>query len=103
MAAKQDLRRDIAHDYRRPRYMFEKGRIGYGPLETDGDFLFASQDGGDAVLHQRQHDARAVRRAGALPDGPSFHGLQFDGTSDPGGIDKVRYWRDTVKVTTRGR
>jgi len=36
-------------------------------------------------------------------NGNSYHGLQFDGTSDPAGIDKVRYWRDTVKVQTSGR
>ncbi|MCK7523940.1 MAG: hypothetical protein MZV64_43115 [Ignavibacteriales bacterium] len=33
VAAKQDLRMDIARDYRRPRYTFEKGRIAYGPLD----------------------------------------------------------------------
>ena len=70
VAAKQDLRMDIARDYRRPRYTFEKGRIAYGPLGTDGDFVFTSQEGDDARLHDRQHDARAVRRPGAVPVGP---------------------------------
>ena len=34
-------------------------------------------------------------------NGTSFHGLPFDATSDPAGVDKVRYWRDTVKISGR--
>ena len=103
VAAKQDLRLDIARDYRRPRYTFEKGRITYGPLTTDGDFLFASQDGG-ALSYTAVNMTRAQFGDQVLfQSGQSFHGLQFDGTSDPGGIDKVRYWRDTVQVPIRER
>jgi len=103
VAAKQDLRLDIARDYRRPRYTFEKGRIGYGPLVTDGDFAFTSQDG-DALNYTIVNMTRAQYGSQVLfQSGQSFHGLQFDGTSDPGGIDKVRYWRDTVKVPRDAR
>ena len=103
VAAKQDLRLDIARDYRRPRYTFEKGRITYGTLTTDGDFLFASQDGG-ALSYTAVNMTRAQFGNQVLfQSGQSFHGLQFDGTSDPGGIDKVRYWRDTVQVPIRDR
>jgi len=31
-------------------------------------------------------------------NGLSFHGLPFDASTDTGGVDKVRYWRDTVRV-----
>ena len=103
MAAKQDLRRDITYDYRRPRYTFEQGRIGYGPLVTDGDFLFTAQQGDD-LSYTSVNMTRAQYGTQVLfQTGQSYHGLQFDGTSDPGGIDKVRYWRDTVKVTPDGR
>lgn len=103
VAAKQDLRRDITYDYRRPRYTFEQGRIGYGPLVTDGDFLFASRQN-DELSYTSVNMTRAQYGAQVLfQSGQSYHGLQFDGTSDPGGIDKVRYWRDTVKVTPDGR
>jgi hypothetical protein len=103
VAAKQDLRLDIARDYRRPRYTFEKGRITYGPLTTDGDFLFASEDRG-GLSYTAVNMTRAQYGDQVLfQSGQSFHGLQFDGTSDPGGIDKVRYWRDTVQVPARDR
>jgi len=28
----------------------------------------------------------------------SFHGLPFDASTETGGVDKVRWWRDTVKI-----
>jgi len=103
VAAKQDLRMDIARDYRRPRYTFERGRIAYGPLTTDGDFVFTSSDG-DALSYAIVNMTRAQYGNQVLfQSGQSYHGLQFDGTSDPAGIDKVRYWRETVKVTADGR
>jgi hypothetical protein len=94
---------DIARDYRRPRYVYEKGRIAYGPLATDGDFVFTSEDAGSLSytivnMTRAQHGDQVL-----FQSGNSYHGLQFDGTSDPAGIDKVRYWRDTVKVQPRGR
>jgi hypothetical protein len=103
VAAKQDLRMDIARDYRRPRYVYEKGRIAYGPLATDGDFVFTSEEAG-ALSYTIVNMTRAQHGDQVLfQSGNSYHGLQFDGTSDPAGIDKVRYWRDTVKVQPSGR
>ena len=94
---------DIARDYRRPRYIYGKGRIAYGPLATDGDFVFTSQDG-TALSYTIVNMTRAEHGGQVLfQSGQSFHGLQFDGTSDPAGIDKVRYWRDTVKVKPDAR
>lgn len=103
IGAKQDLRQDITYDYRRPRYTFEQGRIAYGPFETDGDFVFTVEQG-DALSYTSVNMTRAQYGTQVLfQNGTSYHGLQFDGTSDPGGIDKVRYWQDSVKVVPRGR
>jgi hypothetical protein len=103
VGAKQDLRMDIARDYRRPRYVYEKGRITYGPLATDGDFVFTSKDG-EALSYTVVNMTRAQYGEQVLfQSGHSYHGLQFDGTSDPAGIDKVRYWSDTVQVKPSGR
>ena len=33
VGAKQDLRLDIARDHRRPRYLFEKGKVAYGAVD----------------------------------------------------------------------
>jgi len=40
IGAKRDLRMDMVRDWRRPKYTYQSGRIGYGDLETNGDFLF---------------------------------------------------------------
>jgi hypothetical protein len=42
VGVKQDLRMDIARDWRRPRYTYEAGRIQFDQVETNGDFVFAS-------------------------------------------------------------
>jgi hypothetical protein len=98
IGVKQDLRQDIARDYRRPRYLFEKGRIQYGAIETDGDLLFAKEAGGE-LSYTIVNMTRAVRGAQVLfQNGQSFHGLPFDASNEVGGTDKVRYWRDTVRI-----
>lgn len=98
VGAKQDLRRDIARDHRRPRYLYEAGRIGYGPYETDGDLVFLSERG-QQLTYAIVNMTRAQRGSQVLfQNGVSFHGLPFDGTSDTAGVDKVRYWRGTVAI-----
>jgi hypothetical protein len=98
VGVKQDLRRDIARDFRRPRYLYEKGRIAYGLLQTDGDLVFAAEGAGQ--LSYTIVDMTRAERAGQVlfQNGPSFHGLAFDGSADAAGVDKVRYWRDTVRI-----
>lgn len=103
VGAKQDLRLDIARDYRRPRYLFEKGRVAYGPLVTDGDFVFASEERGEIAYAIVNMTRAQFGEQVLFQNGQSFHGLPFDAAADPAGIDKVRYWRDTVKVQTGGR
>jgi hypothetical protein len=95
---KQDLRRDIARDHRRPRYVFDKGRIAYGSVETDGDLVFTSERAGE-LTYSIVNMTRAVRGGQVLfQNGQSFHGLAFDGSGETAGVDKVRYWRDTVRI-----
>lgn len=99
---KQDLRRDIARDERRPRYLYEKGRVGYGALETDGDLVVASESGG-GLAYTVVNMTRAQRGEKVLfQNGPSFKGMRFDGGADASGIDKVRYWRDRVRLDAVG-
>jgi hypothetical protein len=101
VGAKQDLRRDIARDHRRPRYLFEKGRIAYGAVETDGDFLFTAEQGGQ-MSYTIVNMTRAERAGQVLfQNGQSFHGLPFDASTDTAGVDKVRYWRGTVTLDGR--
>jgi hypothetical protein len=103
VGVKGDLRMDIARDWRRPRYIYEKGKIAYGSLETDGDLVFAAQEQGELSytivnMTRAQWDGWQI-----FQNGQSFHGLPFDASEDTSGVDKVRYWRDKVKIDTRGR
>ncbi len=103
VGVKDDLRMDIARDFRRPRYVYEKGKIAYGAVETDGDLLFTSEDKGE-LSYTIVNMTRAQRGEQVLfQQGQSFHGLPFDASTDTGGVDKVRYWRDKVRIETRGR
>ena len=45
-----------------------RARSATAPLTTDGDLIFALRGARRADLHHRQHDPRAVRRPGALPE-----------------------------------
>lgn len=93
IGAKRDLRMDIVRDWRRPKYTYEAGRIGYADLETNADFLYAVRQGtgmdwtavnltkitwGDQVLFEQ-------------PATNSF--LAFDGSPDAPGVCKIRYWQ----------
>jgi hypothetical protein len=103
VGVKNDLRMDIARDNRRPRYLYEKGKIAYGLLETDGDLVFASEARGElsyAIVNmtRAQHGDQVL-----FQNGQSFHGLPFDASADTSGVDKARYWRDTVRINTRER
>jgi len=101
IGVKQDLRQDMAREYRRPRYLFDKGKIGYGPMVTDGDLFVVSQER-DQLTYTGVNMTRAQWSDQVLfQNGVSFHGLQFDGTPTPAGVDKVRYWRDTVKIDAK--
>jgi hypothetical protein len=95
---KNDLRMDMARDWRRPRYLYEAGRIAYGDLETDGDFVFAAQNNSE-LAYTIVNMTRAERKGQVIfQAGQGFFGLAFDGSADASGVGKVRYWRDTVKI-----
>jgi hypothetical protein len=103
VGVKNDLRMDMARDWRRPRYLYENGKIAYGTLETDGDLVFTSEGGGE-LSYTIVNMTRAQRGGQVLfQSGQTYHGLPFDASTDMTGFDKVRYWRDTVRIDTRER
>jgi hypothetical protein len=89
---------DIARDWRRPRYVYEKGRIAYGQLETDGDLVFASEEQGELAYTIVNMTRAQWGQQVIFQNGMSFHGLPFDASPDPSGVDKVRYRRDRVRI-----
>jgi hypothetical protein len=91
---KNDLRRDISRDFRRPRYTYEAGRIKIGGLETDGDFAFISVRPG-GLDYTVVNLTKAVYEGRTLVEaGEGNYGLGYDGRPDRGGFGKMRYWRE---------
>ena len=102
---KNDLRLDMARDWRRPRYTYEAGRIRYGEFETDGDLLFATipraggTQSGEKLSYTIVNLTKAAFHERILVEAkPSLFGLAFDGSPDGPGIGKMRYWRDEVEI-----
>jgi len=98
VGAKNDLRMDMARDWRRPRYTYEAGKVRFGDIETNGDFIFAS-------LTDSQLDYTIVNLTKALYKQETlievkegFFGLAFDASPDQGGRGKLRYWRDSKHI-----
>ncbi len=98
IGVKLDLRMDIARDWRRPRYTYEAGRLQFGEIETNGDFVFAAREGGE-LSYTITNLTKATYGDQVLYEGPeSWFGLAFDASPDSGGVGKMRYWRGTVTL-----
>jgi hypothetical protein len=98
VGAKNDLRMDMSRDYRRPRYAYEAGRIKVGPVETDGDFVFAASRG-DRLDWTIVNLTKALYGGATLVEAKEGqYGLGFDAGPDRGGLGKMRYWRDRTSL-----
>ena len=98
VGVKQDLRMDIARDWRRPRYTYEAGRLRFDAIETNGDFVFVSREG-DELSYTITNLTKATYGAQVLYEGPvSYFYLAFDGSQDASGVGKMRYWRGQVQL-----
>jgi len=98
IGAKRDLRMDMVRDWRRPKYTYESGRIGYGGLETNGDFLFAIKQGNKLAYTAVNLTKIKYKDRWLLEPKPAQFGLAFDGSPDAPGVGKLRYWRDEVEI-----
>ncbi len=93
---KNDLRQDMARDNKRPRYTYEAGRLRFGGLETNGDFVFAATTGAK-LAYTIVNLTKAVYQGRLLVETkPWLSGLAFDGNPDSSERGKLRYWRDEV-------
>ncbi|MGZ7046596.1 MAG: hypothetical protein ACXVJK_09735, partial [Candidatus Aminicenantales bacterium] len=98
VGVKTDLRVDISRDWRRPRYTYDAGRIQVGDIETNGDFVFAADDG-SRLLYTIVNLTRALFKGIPLIEAEqSLYGLAFDASADKAGTGKLRYWRDEAVV-----
>jgi hypothetical protein len=98
VGVKKDLRMDMCRDWRRPRYTYESGKIRFGEIESNGDFVFAGKKG-KQLSYTIVNVTKALYGKKVLFEAkPSFFGLAFDASPDSPGIGKVRYWRDEVNL-----
>lgn len=96
VGAKNDLRQDMARDNRRPKYTYEAGKILYGDIETNGDFVYASLEG-TKLSYMIVNLTKALYKDRLLIQGkPWLSGLAFDGMPDASDRGKLRYWRDVA-------
>ena len=98
IGVKQDLRMDMSRDWRRPRYTYDAGRLRFNEIETNGDFVFASSEGGE-LRYTITNLTKATYGDQVLYEGlPSYFYLAFDGSRDASGVGKMRYWRGQVQL-----
>lgn len=98
IGVKNDLRQDMSRDNKRPRYTYEAGKVKYGDIETNGDFVFAALDGA-SLSYTIVNLTKALYKDRLLIEGkPWQSGLAFDGRPDSPERGKLRYWRDSVSL-----
>jgi len=96
IGVKTDLRMDMSRDYKRPKYTYAAGKVRYGDLETNGDFLIAAING-TKLDYTIVNLTKAVYGEKTLIESkPWLSGLAFDGSPDAPERGKLRYWRDSV-------
>jgi hypothetical protein len=95
---KSDMKADWTRDYRRPKYSWESGRVEYGDIETNADFFFTEQKGGE-LSFTVVNLTRATYMGQLLYQQPtSYFGLNFDGEPDRPDSGKARLWRGKIKL-----
>jgi len=98
VGVKNDLRKDMARDFKRPKYTYEAGKLRFGDFETNGDFLYAAV-AGESLSYTVVNLTRAFYKGKLLHEAkPWLSGLAFDGSPDVPEQGKLRYWRDTVTL-----
>ncbi|MBN2245752.1 MAG: hypothetical protein JW755_07890 [Candidatus Aminicenantes bacterium] len=98
LGIKNDLRMDISRDWRRPRYVYESGRIAFDEFESDGDFVMA-EFREETAVYTIVNLTKAYFKDKILLDPKSaFFGLNFDASPVQPGVGKLRYWREKIKV-----
>ncbi len=99
ICSKTDLLMDFCRDNQRPRYHYDAGKLKYDDFETDANALFACVDA--ATLDFMVVNAvKMTYRGQTYFEQPNIpFGLASDGKPDRLERGKVRYWKESVKVT----
>jgi hypothetical protein len=99
VGAKLDLEGELFRDWRRPMYDYESGKVTYGDYETDAFNVFVVED--EESIHYAITGAVRIRKGDRVlhEQYPVEFGLSFDGSPDPPGTGKLRYWEESVPAT----
>lgn len=97
ICAKLDMQKELFRDWRRPMYTYDSGKVQYGDYETDAYHLFVVEDA--KKIHYAITGAVKITHKGQVlhQQFPAKFGLNFDGSPDPPGVGKLRYWEEEVK------
>jgi hypothetical protein len=98
VGAKLDMEAELFRDWRRPMYDYDSGKVRYGDYETDAYHLFVVEEA-DSIHFAVTGAVKITRGNRVLHEQyPAEFGLAFDGSPDPSGTGKVRYWEETVSA-----
>ena len=97
LCLKLDLDSELVRENIRPRYTWEKGRITYGPIETDAHFLYATINSDSLYYEASQFLNIYYSGTPVIEALPNTHGLQPDGSDAKIGYTKWRAWSDRIK------
>ncbi|HEY5565569.1 MAG TPA: hypothetical protein VIL33_08260, partial [Rhodothermia bacterium] len=96
VGAKLDLEKELFRDWRRPMYDYESGKVRYDDYETDAFHLFVVEDQ-DSIDYAISGAVKITKGDRVLHEQfPVQFGLSFDGSPDPPGVGKLRYWEAKV-------
>jgi hypothetical protein len=98
LGVKLDPDMDVARANIRPRYLYDLGKVTYGDVETDAQYLLATIDR-DSLHYSASNMLKVLYKGKPLMQAlPNTHGLQLDGTTERIGFTKWRYWEETVST-----
>lgn len=98
LCLKIDLDAELSRENIRPRYSWEKGRIQFGPIETDAHYLYAT-DTGDSLYYEASQFLNIYYEGEPIIEAlPNTHGLQPDGSPPKTGYTKWRAWTGTAPL-----
>ncbi len=92
IGVKLDPDRDLLKEDVRPRYNYESGKLTYGDVETDADFLHFTVDNSGAPRFAATHLVRLDYAGETIFDTPASQFFQVWGRSDRTGRAKWRRW-----------
>ena len=98
---KIDLDSELARENIRPRYTWEKGRIKFGPIETDAHYLYAVVEEDSLYYEASQFLNIYLNEQPVIEALPNTYGLQLDGSPARSSYSKWRAWTDRVSIEGR--